>query len=480
MKLKSAVATILILLCISLPNYSNLTVSAAAGPTVTTTLTDDSVQYGSKKTFDVWARNASGAKCTATVKLNGTKVEPTWDDTEKTSYTLCFTEEGENTVTVSASSDGGRKTELTYRIVYKKAEIGEKIGSALWSVETFTIGCDYLIPPTEVPIYEGETAAEQLIELLHDNGLCGYHGGTPKSSFYLAYIADGNARGNTYNGYKKSGTPDLAKKLDISPNIPSMLSKHLEESMSYYDPEDYKKSGGGYLGEFAFTNGSGWMYSVNNVFPNVGFADCYLSDGDTVRVRFTLGYGADIGGFGSVGTVIPGTDKSPDGGYFEVADKDMLNRAIYKASVSGYMSRVNVKAAYLEALSVMRTLDASQAAVDSAEKALLQAVLSPSVETAESTPDVGGAVYEEDNENGNAESNVSDIFSASHDSSQTVNTETEVSDGKNTVLTDETAEKTAEKNNCYVAVIIAAVVTVIAVAAVVLFAVRKRRSDDIG
>lgn len=37
-------------------------VFAAAGPTLRTTLSDNTTQRGSKKTFDVWARNASGEK----------------------------------------------------------------------------------------------------------------------------------------------------------------------------------------------------------------------------------------------------------------------------------------------------------------------------------------------------------------------------------------------------------------------------------
>ena len=49
-------------------------------------------------------------------------------------------------------------------------------------------------------------------------------------------------------------------------------------------------------GEFDFATGSGWMYSVNGIYPNYGFSDCYLQDGDVLRVRFTLRYGADIGG----------------------------------------------------------------------------------------------------------------------------------------------------------------------------------------
>lgn len=91
---------------------------AASGPSVTTTLADNTLQRGSKKTFDVWARNASGDKIKATVKLNGQKLDPTWDDNEKTSYTLFFTQEGENVVTVSASSDGGKKerTDISYHL----------------------------------------------------------------------------------------------------------------------------------------------------------------------------------------------------------------------------------------------------------------------------------------------------------------------------------------------------------------------------
>lgn len=242
--------------------------AAASGPSLKTTLTDNITQRGSKKTFDVWARNAAGEKIVATVKLNGRKIDPTWDDSEKASYTLVFTTEGQNTVTVSASSDGGKKKTLTYHISYQKAKEGEKIGTAVWSVEAFTIGCGYIIAPVEMPIYEGETSAEQLIRLLHDNGLVGYYGGTVKSSFYLAYIADGTATGEKYNNYTKSGAAKKPRKLNLSPSIPSLLVPYLEDTMTFFDADDYIKNWRGYLGEFAFTNGSGWMYCVNNVFPD--------------------------------------------------------------------------------------------------------------------------------------------------------------------------------------------------------------------
>ena len=68
------------LLCLLLAALFLLPASAAAGPTLAATLPDASewenaiVQRGSRRTFDVWARNAAGDKITATVKLNDKKV----------------------------------------------------------------------------------------------------------------------------------------------------------------------------------------------------------------------------------------------------------------------------------------------------------------------------------------------------------------------------------------------------------------------
>lgn len=216
MNIKVRLSVILCVLLVLIPVIlPAITAGAASGPSLRTTLTDNAVQRGSKKTIDVWARNAAGEKIIATVKLNGRKIDPTWDDSEKASYTLVFTTEGQNTVTVSASSDGGKIKTLTYRISYQKAKDGEQIGTAVWSVEAFTVGCGYIIEPVEMPIYEGETSAEQLIRLLHENGLVGYYGGTVKSSFYLAYIADGTAAGEKYNNYTKSGTAKKPRKLNL-------------------------------------------------------------------------------------------------------------------------------------------------------------------------------------------------------------------------------------------------------------------------
>ena len=232
--IKKIIAVMLCIICLS--GVFEFPVSAVSYPEIRTTLIDNTVQLGSKKTFDVWARNSANEKIKAVVKLNGDIVKPVWDDSEKSSYTLLFTKEGENIVTVSASSDGGKKKELTYHINYRKAKPGEEIGKAVWSVELFTIGCGFLVYPVEVPIYEGETAAEQLIRLLNDNGYVGYYNGTPKSAFYLGYIADGNSSAETYDNYSKSTSPKTPKNLDISPNIPKLLTPYLETGREHHLP----------------------------------------------------------------------------------------------------------------------------------------------------------------------------------------------------------------------------------------------------
>ncbi|MDR1299925.1 MAG: DUF4430 domain-containing protein [Oscillospiraceae bacterium] len=55
------------------------------------------------------------------------------------------------------------------------------------------------------------------------------------------------------------------------------------------------------LYEFDCGELSGWMYKVNNWFPNYGCSRYQLRDGDTVEWVFTCDLGVDVGGYYSVG-----------------------------------------------------------------------------------------------------------------------------------------------------------------------------------
>ncbi|MCI8496906.1 MAG: DUF4430 domain-containing protein, partial [Clostridiales bacterium] len=55
------------------------------------------------------------------------------------------------------------------------------------------------------------------------------------------------------------------------------------------------------VGEFDYCKGAGWMWSQNGFFQNHGFSDAVFKDGDVIKIRFTLAYGKDIGGFSAAG-----------------------------------------------------------------------------------------------------------------------------------------------------------------------------------
>lgn len=242
--------------------------------TLETTLEDGITQRNSRMTFDVFAKDGDGNKLPAsevTVLLNGDPVSVNWDDDTKTSYTLHFTKEGVNTVVVKA-----HKSSLTYTITYVKAEPGDVVGKAVFTVEALSLGGGYIIEPCYVDIIEGENAAQALARLLEERGFTYSNTGSLESGFYLSHI-----QGDALAGIDPTGD-----------SIPQALREKLEEKNFDIQTRTDETS----LGEFDYTSASGWMYCLKNVFPNVGFADSYLSEGDVVRVQFTVAYGSDIGG----------------------------------------------------------------------------------------------------------------------------------------------------------------------------------------
>jgi hypothetical protein len=56
------------------------------------------------------------------------------------------------------------------------------------------------------------------------------------------------------------------------------------------------------LYEFDVGELSGWMYKVNNWFPNYGCSRYQLKDGDVIEWVYTCNLGVDVGGYYSVGS----------------------------------------------------------------------------------------------------------------------------------------------------------------------------------
>ena len=280
-------------------------------PTIETTLEDGMLQKNSRKVFDVFARDIYGEKLECIVSCNDINIEPSWDDDSKTSFTLEFPESGEYIIEITASDRDGNSQTETYTIIYEMAQYGETIGEATICIEAFTVGGGYIVAPCKIDIPEGVNCAYILDELLAENNLSYMNTGSLDGGFYLSTVGD------------------IA---DFTPVISDTLIAALTDAGFNIDENGFMPNE---LSEFDFTQGSGWMYSVNGIFPNVGFSEYYLQDGDVMRIQFTLAYGADIGG--TSGTGISYTEE-----FYEIVNRDELTKLIADNGIENYSEHMEI------------------------------------------------------------------------------------------------------------------------------------------
>lgn len=236
--------------------------------------------------FTVYAQNCRGEDLPASqirAVCNGVECDVLWPNDGEVSFSADL-REGANTIYVEVDDGDGNVFKQNYSITYTPPE-EEVTGTITLLVEATTIGIGYLVAPTQVEITRDQRLSEVLLEVLDANNYAPEYTGDVESDFYLAHIMDKDGRDFVLN-----------------PVVPEDLEAHLLEineqsAEDVYPMRWYTNS----LGEFDFCVGSGWMYSVDGVYPNYSMADCILQDGNEIRIRFTLYYGADIGGAGALG-----------------------------------------------------------------------------------------------------------------------------------------------------------------------------------
>lgn len=281
-----------------------------SAPTLSVSVTDSKTYRGSVFSFDVTARDGIDAKLAkdrisfeidknaddgvdSFAKTNGVSV--VWDDSVMTSYRINFKSKslgidpGKPFLLKITADDGlGRQTSKVFRMTYVPANNGEKIGEIVFAIEGFSIECGYFAEPVRLDIYEGVRFSKTLTDFITAKGWTYQYTGTIDSGFYLACITGLDLTGNRI----ADGVWDFVKDRGYQRTIRTGAS----------------------LGEFDYGSGSGWMYSVNGVYKNYGFADYYPQDGDCVRVQFTVILGEDLGGGGALGGGSTGSilDDAPD------------------------------------------------------------------------------------------------------------------------------------------------------------------------
>ena len=219
------------------------------------------------------------------------------------------------------------------------------------SMEKFTLGLGYIIEPVKVPFYTGDNGANIITRLMEDygyeyenNGSVSDTSGVVGSTFYLARVKD--------DDYREA-------------QIPQYILNEIQKD----DKELWGRIEEGWLGEFDYTNMSGWMYCVNNVFPNYGASTYKPKDGDIIRWQYSVyGYGSDI------------SDNSEydNPGYLDYANKDKLTEKIAEINSSSdkakLLDNTKIKQAYDEAMDVLQDMTSTQDSVNNAYNKLSTAI----------------------------------------------------------------------------------------------------------
>lgn len=207
-----------------------------------------------------------------TVSVNGTVVPaPISQSGYQFGYTAYLSNEGANTITITATDADGYSATRSWTVYYENGDITVTV-----SVEATTVGLGYLVAPTEVTVPGGTDAWSIVEKVLTENGY-----GISGSGSYLSAI-------------QRSG---ICSGFFIDPELMDLIvADGMDEDGAGLDPQPYSMDS---LGEFDFYRWSGWMYSYNGSYPGYGFNVCKPQDGSVIRVRYTLAMGKDIGGYSS-------------------------------------------------------------------------------------------------------------------------------------------------------------------------------------
>ena len=252
----------------------------------------------------------------------------------------------DNPYQVEGTASGNVTINSLYDITDTKAQTPEpESGHVVISVERFTIGQGYIYEPVFVPFEKGDNAATLLKKVIGEENFVG-------EDTYLEAIVGGDL------GTDKVVVPEYIEKLSNG----SVTTETARE----WGNED-NGDGGDALGEFDYSNYSGWMYHVNGEEVGYGIASYKPKDGDVLRFQFTMyGYGTDLTGraWGNPEPII------------NICNKDEITKlmAEVNADREKMMAVPEVKAAYDEAVKLVSAVITPKEEIDAATAKLREAV----------------------------------------------------------------------------------------------------------
>ena len=214
----------------------------------------------------------------------------------------------EHTLYVYAEDAYGNWGEEKLTLIGFRVEPGQKIGDATIYVDMTVLGVGVVGPiPYEVLADEpisyvvakaimGKDTGEPFGAASDTLGWRGDYGGTLDTGFYLRSLnTDYHADALEDAVWPGSTEEEVLDAIDARFGAGTGLA--VLWRCLYRNGLNKSAGSGSTFGEFDYTSGSGWMYSIGgSYYPGQSMSAVRLKDEDVLTLRYTLAYGWDIGG----------------------------------------------------------------------------------------------------------------------------------------------------------------------------------------
>lgn len=214
----------------------------------------------------------------------------------------------EHTLYVYAEDAYGNWGEEKLTLIGFRVEPGQKIGDATIYVDMTVLGVGVVGPiPYEVLADEpisyvvakaimGKDTGEPFGAASDTLGWRGDYGGTLDTGFYLRSLnTDYHADALEDAVWPGSTEEEVLEAIDARFGAGTGLA--VLWRCLYRNGLNKSAGSGSTFGEFDYTSGSGWMYSIGgSYYPGQSMSAVRLKDEDVLTLRYTLAYGWDIGG----------------------------------------------------------------------------------------------------------------------------------------------------------------------------------------
>ena len=240
-------------------------------PIITTDLVNGQKVGGTSLLFSVSAKDADGNSISSfdiTVTLNGTRITTV----SGSNYRSENLRNGRNTIKITAADNDGNRRTITRTIICNAAAEATVTGTATVTIDakTLSLGKNGVISSGRIPVHQSDMVSDIVIAYL------------TKNHFTYKYTGD----------YLVSiSKPGIA----AGARVPQALLKAANAEDPFAGGRTYSEST---LAEKQFTSQSGWMFSINDSFPEkTGMSGVNAKAKQKIRLCYTLfGYGADVDG----------------------------------------------------------------------------------------------------------------------------------------------------------------------------------------